>query len=184
VLTVLREYYEPRRPQRGGGFSLFELIAVMVVIGIMAGTAVVTLSTTTSNRSVVAAKQLLRDMTFARQRAVATGTRSWVSFNTAAHSWTVLVEDPDMPGRVNASILTDPATGAPFTQLLNTGQFAGVTLTAVNFDAQDEVGFDWLGRPLHEVTETTPLAGSGTVTFSGGQVLTVGSETGYVTMTP
>ncbi|MHC4102706.1 MAG: pilus assembly FimT family protein, partial [Planctomycetota bacterium] len=64
---------EPRRLSGGGGFSLIELVAVMVVVGIISATAVVSLSSTTGNRATMAAKQLQRDMTFARQRAVATG---------------------------------------------------------------------------------------------------------------
>ena len=161
-----------------------ELTAVMVVVGIIAGTAVVSMSSTTGKRSAMAARQLQRDMTFARQRSVATGTRSWLELNTAAQTWTVRVEDTASPGRASSLVLADPATGGNFVQSLNTGTFVGVTMTAVDFDSQDWIGFDWLGRPLDEVGETTPLAADGSVTFSGGETITIDKDTGHIAFVP
>ncbi|MHC4429355.1 MAG: pilus assembly FimT family protein, partial [Planctomycetota bacterium] len=152
----------------------------MVVVGIVSATAVVSLSSTTGNRATMAAKQLQRDMTFARQRAVATGTRSWVEFNTATHTWTVRVEDTASPGRASATVLTDPATGSNFSQTLDANQFMGVQLTAVNFDAEDWIGFDWLGRPLDKTGEATPLTADGAVTLTGGHQVTVEKDTGHI----
>ena len=181
-MAVLRTNNRPRRLSGGGGFSLVELIAVMVVIGILAGTAIVSMSSTTGNRPAMAAKQLLRDLTFARQRSVATGTRSWVDFDTVSHTWTVLAEPPDTtPARSNAAILTDPATHAPFVQELDTGPFIAVQLTSVDFDTEDWIGFDWLGRPLKKTAETTPLTANGTVQLTGGHTVTVNKDTGHIT---
>jgi Tfp pilus assembly protein FimT len=152
----------------------------MVVVGILSATAVVSLSSTTGNRATMAAKQLQQDMTFARQRAVATGTRSWVEFNTVTHTWTVRVEDPGSPGRAGATVLTDPATGTDFAQALDVNQFVGVQTTAVNFDAEDWIGFDWLGRPLDKTGEATPLTADGAVTITGGHQVTVEKDTGHI----
>jgi prepilin-type N-terminal cleavage/methylation domain-containing protein len=165
----------------GGGFTLIELVAVMVVVSIIAGTAVVSLSSTTGSRATMAAKQLQRDMTFARQRAVATGTRSWVEFNTTDQTWSVRAEDPATPGRAGATVLDDPATSAEFVQVLNTSQFVSVQLTSVDFDGGDWVGFDWLGRPLDKAGETTPLAADGSVVLTGGHRITVEKDTGHIT---
>ncbi len=171
---------ETRRPAGGGGFSLFELVAVMVVVSVIAGAAVVSLSSTTGNRSTIAARQLQRDMTYARSRAVATGAPCWIAFDTTNHTWSVYAEDPSNLGRLNATVLVDPEDGDLFVQPLNTGQFVGVTMTGVNFDGEDWVGFDWLGRPLDKTGEATPLAADGTVDFSGGQTITVEKDTGAV----
>ena len=179
-MTTQMTSAEPRRLSGGGGFSLIELVAVMVVVGIVSATAVVSLSSTTGNRATMAAKQLQRDMTFARQRAVATGTRSWIEFNTTNHTWTVRVEDPASPGRATATVLTDPATGSDFVQTLDANQFMGVQLTAVNIDAEDWIGFDWLGRPLDKTGEATPLTAAGTVTLTGGHQVTVEKDTGHI----
>lgn len=173
---------EPRRLPGGGGFTLMELVAVMIVVSIIAGTAVVTLSSATGNRPAMAAKQLQRDLTYARQRAVATGTRSWVEFNTTAHSWTVRAEPPDIaPDRLSASVLNDPATNSPFVQQLDADEFVGVQLTNVDFDTEDWIGFDWLGRPLKKTAETRPLTANGTVTLTGSHVVTVNKDTGHIT---
>ena len=87
-----------RRPRTGGGFSLIELVAVMVIVGILAGAAVVTLSSATDNRATMAAKQLVRDLTFARQRAVATGTPSWIDFDPAPGAETATSARSRTPG--------------------------------------------------------------------------------------
>ncbi len=175
-----------RRPRRGGGFSLLELVAVMVIAGILAGAAVVTLSTTTGNRSKMAADQLLRDLTFARQRAVATGTPSWVQFDIGAETWSILAEDPVSAGTgwTDAAIIDDPATNQPFVQTLGASPYIGVDLLTVGFDGNDKVKFDWLGQPLTYGTTETSLVADGTVTLSGGHTVTVEAETGHIIVSP
>lgn len=156
----------------------------MVIVGILAGTAVISLSSTTGKRSAMAARQLQRDLTFARQRAVATGTRSWVAFDTIGQTWTVRAEDTGSPGRAGSLVLTDPATGGQFVQEMNQGTFLGVTMASVDFDTEDWIGFDWLGRPLDKTGEATPLGADGVVTFSGGDLITVNKDTGHVAFVP
>ncbi len=121
----------------------------------------------------------MRDLSFARQRAVASGTRAWVVFDTGAQTWSVLAEDPSVPGRASAAVIVDPATGEDFIQLVDVNQFIGVQLQAVGFDGDVEIGFDWLGQPLN-ATEN-PLAATGSVTLTGNHVVNVAKHTGYVT---
>ena len=71
-----------RRPHRGGGFSLIELVAVLVIAAIMAAVAVPTLSSLAATRAWAAAKLVARDLTYARERAMTTGLRTWVGFKT------------------------------------------------------------------------------------------------------
>ncbi len=174
-----------RRPGTGGGFSLIELVAVMVIVGILAGAAVVTLSSATDNRATMAAKQLVRDLTFARQRAVATGTPSWIDFDPApgAETWTVKAEDPVSvaTGYLDATELTDPATGQNFVQTLGVGSFAGVALSAAGFDGYAILGFDWLGQPwTYDGATEIALVPDGTITISGGHTVTVEAGTGHI----
>ncbi len=167
-----------RRPISGGGFTLIELIAVMVIVAIMAAAAVPSLEAMSGTRSAMAGKQLLRDLTFARQYATATGAPVWVVFDSGAETWSVLAEDPDNPGRAGATILVDPATGRSYIERLGVGSMTGVGIASVDFDADAEVGFDWLGRPLS--SSEAPLAAEGTVTLTGGHQVTVTVDTGHV----
>ncbi len=173
----------------GGGFSLIELVTVMVIVGILAGAAVVTLSSTSDNRATMAAKQLVRDLTFARQRAVATGTPSWIDFDPApgAETWTVKAEDPVSvaTGYLDAtSPLTDPATGQDFVQTLGVGSFVGVDLATANFDTYAIPGFDWMGQPwTYDGATELALVADGTITISGGHTVTVEAGTGHVAHT-
>ena len=163
---------------RDAAFSLIELIAVIVMTAVLAAVAVPTFNQLADTRAAAAAKQLLRDLSFARQRAVATGTTSWVVFDAGAETWSVLAEDPDNPGRANASIITDPPTGQTFVQTLGTGAFQGVEIVSADFDGDAEVGFDWLGQPLNATGGA--LAASGSATLSGTHGVSVVATTGYV----
>lgn len=162
-------------------FSLLELVAVMVIAGILAVSAVPAMSSLADARADAAARELHRDLSFARQRAVATGTRAWVVFDAAAGSWTVLAEDPSSPGRSGATAVTDPATGAALVRRLGASSFGGVSMLSAAFDGAPEVGFDWLGRPLN--SGEADLAALGTVQLTGGRSVSVVPGTGLVTLT-
>ena len=54
-------------------------------------------------------------------------------------------------------------------------------ITSVDFDTEDWIGFDWLGRPLKKTAETSPLAANGAVELTGGHTVTVNKDTGHIT---
>ena len=88
------------------------------------------------------------------------------------------------PGRVGATTLTDPnGSGKSFVQYLNTGDYAGVTITGATFGSGSEVGFDWVGKPYN--SSSTALTAAGTVTLSAGSyTVTVQPTTGLSKVTP
>ncbi len=181
-VRVERADIRTRHRRQGGGFSLIELIAVSVMLGVSSIVAIPSIASLGSDRESIAAQQLLRDLSFARQRAVASGTRAWVVFDTGAQTWSVLAEDPSAPGRAGAAVIVDPATGQNFIQSLDVNQFNGVQLVTVAIDGDVEIGFDWLGQPLNAAE--TPLAATGSVTLTGTHVVNVAIDTGYVTYVP
>lgn len=173
--------HEPRRPTSGGGFTLIELVVVMVMIAILAASAVPSLASLASSRAAAGAKQVVRDVSFAREWAILTGTRTWVVFAPGTETYSVLAEDPSNPGRANASVVTDPATGMPYNVTLGSAstEFSGVEIVSAAFDGAAQIGFDWLGQPLN--SGETALAADGSVTMASGHTINVKMGTGLIT---
>jgi prepilin-type N-terminal cleavage/methylation domain-containing protein len=156
-------------------FSLIELIAVISIAGILAITATPVFSSITGVRRDVAARHLLRDLSFACQHGVATGSVTWVVFESPER-WSVLVEDPANPGRAGAGALADVVTNLPMSVQVGRGEYSGVAIESVEFDAGSEVGFDYLGRPL--TGDGVFLVEQGAVTLTGGRAVFVEPVTG------
>ncbi len=70
----------PRSPTIGG-FSLVELLAVLSVTAILAAVAIPRLAAASDARHAAAARLALRDLTQARERAVATAVPVWIAFD-------------------------------------------------------------------------------------------------------
>lgn len=171
-----------RRSRGSGGFTIVELIAVIVVMSILAGVAVPVLSNMGETRGGMAAGVLLRDISFAHQHATATGTITWVRFDTTGNTKWEIRAETGAAGKTNAVLLKDPATNADFIQTLNTGAFGDVKVVSASFVGTDvidvpDIGFDWLGRPL--TNDGIFLNALGAVTITGGHVVNVRQETGY-----
>lgn len=163
-------------------YTLVDVIGVMLLIGIVGLGTVASMSAVPTSRQHAAAKQIQQDLSFARERSMATGNRHWVVFSTSTQAYSILAEDPLNPGRAGAATMIDPATRSAFTIQLNLNHWTGVTLISAVFGSGSEVGFDWLGRPTQ--TNGTLLAANGIVTISGGHQVIVQQGTGVVTHDP
>jgi prepilin-type N-terminal cleavage/methylation domain-containing protein len=170
---------QSRRPIAGGGFSLMELVVVIAIMAILSVVAVPAGCFMIVARTGTAGRVMVQDLTYARERAMNSGTPSWVVFSTATDSYSILVENPTTPGRAGAQALEDPMTGYAFKQSFGSGEFVGVDIKTASFDGNPEVGFDWLGRSLN--TTGGALAAQGSVTLSNGYGCTVEAGTGAIT---
>ncbi len=170
----------PRRRPPGGGFTLIELVVVMAISALLAIVVTPSCSGLAGIGPATAQRQVQRDLSYARERAGATGTRAWVVFDAGAERYSVLAENPASPGRSGAAVITDPATGRDFVQTLNRGALAGVALQSAVFDGGAEVGFDWDGEPLN--TAEGPLGADGVVTLSGARTVTVRAGSGFIVL--
>ncbi len=162
-------------------FTLIELVVVMLCLAIMSGVVASSMGGVPRQREATAARQMERDLGFARQRAVSTGLRTWIVFSPPSDIYTVLTESLTTPGLANAITLTDPATTGPFIVRLGVDAYAGVDMTAAAFDGAASIGFDYLGRPLS--SGATSLVADGSVTLSGGSVVRVAAGTGRISCT-
>jgi Tfp pilus assembly protein FimT len=159
-------------------------MAVLAIMAIVATTAIVRMSSLSDDRSAMAARMLLRDLAFARQRAVATGYKTWVDLS-AADTWRLLAEDATNQTQASAQLLNDPATNDGFVQTVNSGTFMGVTFSVTV--GESWIGFNWVGQPIKDSDEDQDppsLAADAVYTFSGGQVVSVNKDTGHAVYTP
>lgn len=123
------------RPPRARAFTLVELLAVMVIIGIMAGIAVPRLVTSISlQRLEGAARRITTDLAYAQRQARFTSSSKTVKFNTATESYTLAgIPDPDHPAVDYAVSLGEEPYGA--------------NIVSASFGALPTLTFDGFGRP-------------------------------------
>lgn len=171
------------------GFTLVELIAVMVVLGVLAIAATIQASSiSATSRLQWASRQVARDLSFARERAMTTGVTHWCRFDTTNQYYTIMAEDPTAPGYASATSVTDPSTQASFVTNLNRNEWNGITLgTGGTFSTINyTVGFNSLGRPmttagtaLSATTGPTVQVGNGTG-MGNASTVTITAGTGRI----
>jgi prepilin-type N-terminal cleavage/methylation domain-containing protein len=172
-------FRDPRsRPEIRGGFTLIELIVAIMIIGILTGIAVPVTRSLADTRAGAALRQIERDLTYARERAVATGVLHRVVFDTSAHSYSVVTVTGTDPAGTTTTSVPLPGSGRPFVQALNTGDFQGVTLTTASFNGQSSVTFDWRGVPW--AGGTSNWSADGQVTVVGGRTITLRRISGLI----
>ncbi len=143
------------------GFTLIELIMVIVLIGIIAVVVSPKLGDVTDTKAAALADKLRADIRYAQNLAMTTNQRHCVYINTAPGP------TPDGYAVVNVAtglVVQDPA-GGNLSVVLDAGDYAGITVspnTVIEFNA--------LGSP------TT----GGTTLTAGGTTITVTAETGAV----
>lgn len=168
--TAMRSCARHSRP----AFNLIELVVVIVIIGIMAGVAIGTMGRSRQNRQRQAARTLVSEISYARERALATGHATWVYVYTSTE--TVSLHET-IGGSVVA--MTDPATNKALSTALGAGsdnaQYAEAGVLSVNGSTSGSaiiLGFDWQGR----------LTDSGGVAATSDWTITI-SQTGQTTIT-
>jgi prepilin-type N-terminal cleavage/methylation domain-containing protein len=162
-----------KRKRIAGGFTLIEILMVVVILGIASAMIIPQLGTRDDLKAAAAARTMMADLAYAQNRAVAQQKKHYVRFygqNYSVCDSTALtpIDHPLKPA----------LNGGKYIQSFNTGQFAQVSLGTVNFGGQATIGFNDLGEPFafDGITET-PLTATGTIIVqSGAFTLTIQVE--------
>ena len=153
------------------GFTLIELIMVIVLIGILAVFAAPKLGNITSTKAGAFADKLRANVRYAQNLAMSQNKRYRVYFNTNPPSPAAgyaVVYDTSGGGWTSFGFAQDPAGSGNLSVTLNTGDYAGIT---VSTPAGGYVEFNSLGVPTAAATITiTP----------GGQQVAITAQTGAV----
>jgi prepilin-type N-terminal cleavage/methylation domain-containing protein len=145
------------------GFTLIEILCVVVIIGIGSAIIVPQIGSRDDLRCVAAARQLMGDLLYAQSRSIALGKMQYVQFDTAGGTYKVL--DAVSPNNV----ITNPVSQQAYTVTVGTGALAKVSITTASFDGNPTIGFDTMGVPYSWTSAAGPVAMSaGSVVFTSG----------------
>ncbi|OGW42423.1 MAG: hypothetical protein A2010_14080 [Nitrospirae bacterium GWD2_57_9] len=152
------------------GFTLIELVMVLVLIGIIAAFAAPRMGDVTGTKAGAFADKLRADIRYAQNLAMTRHLRHRVYFNSAPAT------NPGYAVTDNTgAIVPDPAGGGVLSIALGVGDYAGITAAS----PYPFIEFDSLGRPYDDAGSL--LAAAVNVTISPGPVtVNVTPQTGAV----
>jgi len=149
--------------RRRSGFTLIEILMVVVIMGITAAIIVPQVSPRDDMRCASAARSLMGDLLYAQSRSIALGKMHYVQFNTVSKTYQVL--DAVSPNNV----ITHPVNQTAYTVTVGTGALANVTINSASFDSNPTVAFDSMGVPYSWTSAAGPVAlSAGSVVFKSG----------------
>jgi prepilin-type N-terminal cleavage/methylation domain-containing protein len=161
-----------------GGFTLIEVILVVVIIGIAAGVVVPMMSSAGSMQIRAAANLIAADIEYAKSMAISRGQPYSVVFNKTTETYQVVDKD-------NKVILHPVKKGFNYViDFRNDGRLDRVDILDVSFDGTNKVTFDYLGSPYNGGSPATPL-NSGVVTLRSGTItrtVSVEPVTGFISV--
>ena len=158
-MTILRQ---SKLKIAESGFTLIELIVVMVVIAIAALLAVPMISSAADVQVSSAAHMIAADLEYAKSLAMTSQQNYSVAFDPGNDSYEIRNTD--------GNVIDHPLkAGSLFTiNLQNEGAVKHVDITAADFDSQTAVTFNYLGSPYSGTTTANPL-NAGTISLAARQ---------------
>jgi prepilin-type N-terminal cleavage/methylation domain-containing protein len=160
------------------GFTLIEILSVVVILGIASAIIVPQLGSRDDLRAAAAARALMGDLLYAQSRSIALGQMHYVQFNTSTGTYQVL----SSPSPV--TVITNPVTQNPYTMTVGTGNLTNVTINTASFDGNTTLAFDSMGVPYSWSSSAGPVAlSAGSIVFKAGnnkKTITVSPYSGQI----
>ncbi|HZN68499.1 MAG TPA: type II secretion system protein [Tepidisphaeraceae bacterium] len=127
------------------GFTLIEILVVVVILGIAAAIVVPAIGSRSDLKATSAARMLMADLIYAQNRSIAQQKTHYVRFDKTTESYEVLEEISP------ATVITHPVELGPFIVVLGpngpSSSIKDVEIDEVGFDGKSILAFDELGTP-------------------------------------
>lgn len=146
-------------PTPRNGFTLVEIVLVLVMIGILSWVMYPQVAAYDQVRLRAAARRIAGDLRYAQSQAITRRVVHGVWFDTSAESFWVFAPTA-------ATAVTDPASrgGTLGIDLDSSTEYQGVEIVSASFGATAGVEFDYFGVPRD--TTSTDIATTGRVVLS------------------
>jgi prepilin-type N-terminal cleavage/methylation domain-containing protein len=159
-----------------GGFTLVEILIVVVILSIAAAIAIPMLSNAASLQLDSAADLLAGDLEYARSMAITRQKIYTIEFDDAGNSYQLKND--------TGTVIEHPVNiGSQYTVVFGSGRYDKVDMTDADFDGTNLLKFDYLGSPYGG--SGNPL-NSGVITLKGGnnaKHVVIEAMTGLITVT-
>jgi prepilin-type N-terminal cleavage/methylation domain-containing protein len=172
-----------RRTQRARGFTLVEILCVVVVLGIAAAMIVPSIGTRDDLNAESAARVVMADITYAQSRAIATQTMQYVQFNVAGQNYALCSSMSPV------TYLTHPVNLTNYITTFGTGELSSSSLASINLGSGLAVlAFDELGAPYAYNTSsqtTSSISAPATIVVQSGPAqvtISIQQYTGQLTV--
>ncbi|HEX8340164.1 MAG TPA: GspH/FimT family pseudopilin [Tepidisphaeraceae bacterium] len=166
---------------RRTGFTLVEILMVVVILGIAAAAIVPQMGSRDDLKLSAAARALMADLSYAQSRAITKQRKHYLQFGE--EQYTLLSRATDAAA---LAAITHPINPGDYVVSFASGPLRDVRVASADFDTRTTLVFDELGSPMsYNGSATSALVSPGTIRLeSGTSVLTMQIEpyTGEITL--